>query len=85
MSSSSVAFRTKQSPRAAAVACRKNLKATAEDCYDFSEVEAESWRSFQPAVVATVKPSATIKIEVSAASPTRESRHSRHSRHVISY
>jgi hypothetical protein len=84
MSSSSVAFRTKQTPRAAAVACRKTLKASAADCYDFTEIEAESWRSFQPAV-ATVKPSATIKIEVSAVSPTRESRQSRHSRHVISY
>jgi len=83
MSSSSVAFRTKQTPRAAAVACRKTLKASAADCYDFTEVEAESWRSFQPA--ATVKPSATIKIEVSAVSPTRESRQSRHSRHVINH
>ena len=78
-----------QSPRAAAVACRKNLKATATDCYDFSEVEAEDWRasvstsaSTAPSVSAKTRPSVSTGLRVEM---TYGSRESRHSRHVIQY
>ena len=78
-----------QSPRAAAVACRKNLKATATDCYDFTEVEAEDWRasvSTGPGVSTKTRPSVStgvssgLRVEM-----TYGSRESRHSRHVIQY
>lgn len=86
-----------QSPRAAAVACRKNLKATATDCYDFTEVEAEDWRagvstgastgvstsaSTAPSVSAKTRPSVSTGLRVEM---TYGSRESRHSRHVIQY
>jgi len=78
-----------QSPRSAAVACRKTLKATAADCYDFTEVEAESWRSDSPKTRASASASADrpapaassgLRVEI-----TCGSRQSRHSRHVIQY
>ena len=86
-----------QSPRAAAVACRKNLKATAADCYDFAEMEAESWR---PAAPASASASTDTSTDTSASTGTKTrtsvsnglrvemtygSRESRHSRHVIQY
>ena len=61
-----------QSPRAAAVACRKNLKATAADCYDFTEVEAEDWRasvstgvSTGPGVSTKTRPSVSTGVSTS--------------------
>jgi hypothetical protein len=81
-----------QSPRAAAVACRKTLKATAVDCYDFTEVEAESWTPDSPKTRPSASASADrhtpaassgLRIEITCGS--RESRHSRHSRKIISY
>jgi len=78
-----------QSPRSAAVACRKTLKATAADCYDFTEVEAESWRSDSPKTHPSASASADrpapaassgLRVEM-----TYGSRQSRHSRHVIQY
>lgn len=89
--SSSVAYRMHQSPRSAAVACRKTLKATAADCYDFTEVEAESWRSDSPKTRPTASASADRNTAAPAASSglriemTYGSRQSRHSRHVIQY
>jgi len=82
-----------QSPRSAAVACRKTLKATAADCYDFTEVEAESWRSDSPKTRASASVSASASADrpAPAASSglriemTYGSRQSRHSRHVIQY
>lgn len=83
-----------QSPRAAAVACRKNLKATAADCYDFTEVEAEDWRAgvstgvstkTRPSVSTGVSTSVSTGLRVEITCGSRESRHSRHSRHIISY
>ena len=82
-----------QSPRAAAVACRKNLKATAADCYDFAEVEAEDWRAGVSTGVSTgvsadtstgtkTRPSVSSGLRVEM---TYGSRESRHSRHVIQY
>ena len=50
-----------QSPRAAAVACRKALKASAADCYDFTESDNDEWRSFQSAKpVASASASASV-------------------------
>ena len=95
--SSSVAYRMHQSPRAAAVACRKNLKATAADCYDFTEVEAEDWRagvstgvSTGPGVSTKTRPSVSTGVSTSGSTGvstglrveiTCGSRESRHSRH----
>ena len=82
-----------QSPRAAAVACRKNLKATATDCYDFTEVEAEDWRASVSTGVSTAaktRPSVSTGVSTSGSTGLRVeitcgSRESRHSRHVIQY
>lgn len=83
-----------QSPRAAAVACRKTLKATAVDCYDFTEVEAESWNPDSSKTRAsasasadrhTPAPAASSGLRVEITCGSRESRHSRHSRKIISY
>ena len=84
-----------QSPRSAAVAFRKTLKATAADCYDFTEVEAESWNPDSPKTRPSASASASadrqtpatassgLRVEITCGS--RESRHSRHSRKIISY
>ena len=92
--SSSVAYRMHQSPRAAAVACRKALKASAADCYDFTESDKDEWRSFQSAKpVASASASASTDRHAHAPTvssglrveTTYGSRQSRHSRHVIQY
>jgi hypothetical protein len=89
-----------QSPRAAAVACRKALKASAADCYDFTESDKDEWRSFQSAkpvasASAIASASASADRHAHAHAPTVSSglrvettygsRQSRHSRHVIQY
>jgi hypothetical protein len=63
MYSSSVASRTKQCPRVAAVACKKAMKASVEDCYDFTQAqEVES--PFVPMKRVIQMNGSSIKVEI---------------------
>ena len=72
---SSVASRTKQSPRVAAVACKKAMKASVDDCYDFTQSDNDSG-SYSPLMyvnrIIQMKNS-SIKVEIKNPSTSRYS------------